>query len=58
LRHSGIIGYSGVHPYDDEFDTFDRKWDLIPVYEVEWIDWVKDKNNKLKGNRYTVTRIG
>jgi hypothetical protein len=25
---------------------------------VEWIDWVKDKSGKIKGNRYEVVRIG
>lgn len=60
LRHSGITGYAGVHPYDDDFysEYSGRKWDMIPVYEVEWIDWVKTKNGKFKGNRYSVTRIG
>lgn len=34
-----------------------NKWDLIPVYEVEWIDFVKQKD-KVVGNRYEVVRIG
>jgi hypothetical protein len=60
MLHSGITGYAGVHPYDDTFSDYynNRTWDMIPVYEVEWIDWVKDKKGKFKGNRYTVTRIG
>jgi len=50
----GIIDGVGV-----TFDNDSRfgKWDLIPVYEVEWIDWVKD-GKKRKGQRYVVTRIG
>lgn len=60
IRHSGITGYAGVYPYDDDFynEYQGRRWDMIPVYEVEWIDWVKQKNGKFKGNRYTTTRIG
>ena len=50
----GILDGVGV-----TFDNDNRfgKWDLIPVYEVEWIDWIK-KDNKRIGQRYTVTRIG
>jgi len=32
--------------------------DLIPVYEVEWIDSHKTKDNKWMGICYHVTRIG
>lgn len=50
----GIVDGVGV-----TFDSDNRfgKWDLIPVYEVEWIDWVND-GKKRKGQRYVVTRIG
>ena len=33
---NGIWSGVGVHPYDSDY--MERKWDLIPVYEVEWID--------------------
>lgn len=51
---AGIWADTGVHPYDNEPDY---KWDLIPVYEVEWIDSAfRDK--KYIGYCYHVTRIG
>jgi len=34
-----------------------RQWNLIPVYEVEWIDYEKE-GDKIKGKRYEVVRIG
>lgn len=51
----GIWDGVGVHPFDD--NAYDRKWDLIPVYEAEWIDSAKE-NNKWIGKNYHVTRIG
>ena len=50
----GILDGIGV-TYDD-VNRY-NKWDLIPVYEVEWIDWIT-KDKKRIGQRYTVTRIG
>lgn len=50
----GIINGS-VHPIDSDDDYY--KWDLIPVYEVEWIDSAK-KDGKYLGYCYHVTRIG
>lgn len=57
LRNPGYLHGVGAHPYDDEYIFDEYRWDLIPVYEVEWIDSVK-KDNKWKGNCYKVTRIG
>ena len=50
----GIVE-GGVHPIDSDEDYY--KWDLIPVYEVEWIDSAK-KDGKWIGYTYHVTRIG
>jgi hypothetical protein len=55
IRNPGMLNGVGVHPIDDY--TFERRWDLIPVYEVEWID-SKKKDGKYVGTRYNVTRIG
>lgn len=52
----GILDGVGAYPYN--YDEYNRKWDLIPVYEVEWIDWEKQKNGKIVGKRYEVIRIG
>lgn len=49
----GIWAGTGVHPYDD---TPDDMSDLIPVYEVEWIDSKKEKD-KWIGYCYHVIRI-
>ena len=55
----GMLNGVGVHPLDDDgFPIYKNiKWDLIPVYEVEWIDSVK-VNEKYTGKTYKVTRIG
>ena len=54
----GILDGVGVHPdYDYNYDHYTRRWDLIPVYEVEWIDWVKEKDKRV-GKRYQSVRIG
>jgi len=52
----GLWNDAGVHPFYEE-SYFDRKWNLIPVYEVEWIDSIKE-NDKWVGNCYKTTRIG
>ena len=56
IKNPGMLNGVGVHPYDDDY-VFERKWDMIPVYEVEWIDSAK-KDGKWVGNCYKVTRIG
>lgn len=50
----GIWAGTGVHPYDDELP--DEMSDLIPVYEVEWID-SKKEDDKWIGYCYHVIRI-
>lgn len=55
-RNKGILNGVGAHPYDDDY-IFERKWNLIPVYEVEWIDSIKE-GKEYKGNCYKVTRVG
>ena len=52
---NGIWSGIGVHPYDSDY--MERKWDLIPVYEVEWIDSAQDQAGWI-GYCYHVTRIG
>lgn len=52
---NGIWSGVGVHPYDSDYQ--ERKWDLIPVYEVEWIDSALE-DGKWIGYCYHVTRIG
>jgi len=52
----GILDGVGITP-DYTTNYMNRKWDLIPVYEVEWIDWIKD-GKSYYGNRYVTTRIG
>lgn len=51
----GIWADTEVHPFTED-DTLARL-DLIPVYEVEWIDSSKE-NGKWIGYTYHVTRIG
>lgn len=51
----GILDGVGVHPLND--DPVEETWDLVPVYEVEWID-SKHDNGKWIGYCYHVTRIG
>lgn len=53
---SGILAGVGVHPFDPEGEEYHR-FDLIPVYEVEWID-SKKEGKKWIGYTYHVTRIG
>ena len=50
----GIWADTEVHPFDDEVQG---NWDLIPVYEVEWIDSAKEGGRWI-GYTYHVTRIG
>lgn len=52
-RTSGILAGVEVSNYLDE--GFDSDVELIPVYEVEWIDYDPKKQ---KGILYNVTRIG
>jgi hypothetical protein len=51
----GLQDGVGIHPL--EGDPSEENWDLIPVYEVEWID-SKKENGKWVGYCYHVTRIG
>lgn len=51
----GILDGVGIHPLND--DPLEETWDLVPVYEVEWID-SKKENGKWIGYCYHVTRIG
>lgn len=51
----GLLNNTGVHPEDTY--NYNRKFELIPVYEVEWIDWVRTPDGKIKGNRYETIRI-
>ena len=44
-----------MHPIDADEDYY--KWNLIPVYDVEWIDSDK-RDGKYVGFCYHVTRIG
>lgn len=55
IKNPGLWNGAGVHPYDDY--VLDRSWDLVPVYEVEWIDSFT-KNGKTIGKCYKATRIG
>lgn len=50
----GIWNDVGVHPLNFGYD---RQWNLIPVYETEWIDSFKEKG-KWKGKCFKCTRIG
>lgn len=52
--NQGIV-MGGVHPILDEQRFY--KWNLIPVYEVEWID-SKKIENQIIGYTYHVTKIG
>ena len=38
----GILDGVGVHPLND--DPLEETWDLVPVYEVEWIDSKKEND--------------
>ena len=51
----GLLNNTGVHPEDTY--NYNRKFELIPVYEVEWVDWVRTPDGKIKGNRYETIRI-
>ena len=55
IKNPGIMHGIGAHPEAVDY-MFERQWDLIPVYEVEWIDY-KKKDGKYVGVRYHVTRI-
>lgn len=55
IKNPGIMHGVGAHPEAIDY-MFERQWDLIPVYEVEWIDY-KKKDGKYIGVRYHVTRI-
>jgi hypothetical protein len=51
----GILNGVGIYPFEDE--SLEELWDLVPVYEVEWIDSDK-RDGKWIGYCYHVTRIG
>lgn len=51
----GILNGVGIHPFND--DPVEENWDLIPVYDVEWVDSDK-RDGKWVGYCYHVTRIG
>lgn len=53
-RNPGIWNDIGVHPLNNDYD---RQWNLIPVYEVEWIDSVK-RDGQWMGYCYHAIRIG
>ena len=53
----GIWDGVGAHPDEYNYDAYTRKWDLIPVYEIEWIDWTKEGKQRV-GQRYQTIRIG
>lgn len=55
IKNPGIMHGVGAHPEAVDY-MFERQWDLIPIYEVEWIDY-KKKDGKYVGVRYHVTRI-
>lgn len=55
IKNPGIMHGVGAHPEAVDY-MFERQWDLIPVYEVEWIDY-KKQDGKYIGVRYHVTRI-
>lgn len=55
IKNPGIMHGIGAHPEAVDY-MFERQWDLIPVYEVEWIDY-KKQDGKYIGVRYHVTRI-
>ena len=55
IKNPGMLHGVGAHPEEHDY-IFERQWDLIPVYEVEWIDY-KKKDGKYIGVRYSVTRI-
>lgn len=60
-RNPGMLHGTGV-AFDDDPDesTYfgdQRQWNLIPVYEVEWIDYEKT-GEKIQGKKYEVVRIG
>lgn len=56
VQGDGILAGVGVYPFENEKREF-RRYDLIPVYDVEWID-SKKEGDKLIGYTYQVTRIG
>lgn len=53
----GILAGAEVHPFNEDRDEEYRRFDLVPVYEVEWID-SKKEGDKWIGYAYNVTRIG
>lgn len=55
----GMLHGEGVHPTEDDVtpNYNSIRWNLIPVYEVEWIDSIKE-DGKYTGKSYHVTRIG
>lgn len=53
----GILAGTEVHPFDEDRSEEYRRFDLVPVYEVEWIDSKKEED-KWVGYTYSVTRIG
>lgn len=53
---SGILADTEVHPFESTNPEYHR-YDLVPVYEVEWID-SKKEDGKWIGYTYHVTRIG
>lgn len=56
-NNAGLLDGVGVHPFEESTLEYNRKWELIPVYEVEWIDYIK-KDKNIQSIRYTTTRIG
>lgn len=54
IHTPGLWADTGIHPFNDSETEYD---DLIPVYDVEWID-SKRKDKEFIGYCYHVTRIG
>ena len=53
IKNPGIMHGVGAHPEAVDY-MFERQWDLIPVYEVEWLE----TDNNFIMNRYNTIRIG
>lgn len=58
FSNPGMLDNVGVHPEEYNYDSYTDRSDLIPVYEVEWIDWEKQPDGHRIGKRYECVRIG
>ena len=57
IHNPGIWNDVGIHPFEKDGIDGEEFDDLIPVYDVEWID-SKKKDDGFVGYCYHVTRIG